>query len=58
MHAMEIFGGSGSSIIGCEKKGKDCFTMELDPAYCDVIRRRWTKWAIENEVDVGDGGLE
>ena len=32
--------------------------IELDPHYCDVIRRRWTKWAKENNREVGSGGLE
>jgi DNA modification methylase len=32
--------------------------MELDPHYCDVIRKRWTKWAQENGRKVGSGGLE
>jgi DNA modification methylase len=32
--------------------------MELDPHYCDVIRRRWTQWAAENDVDAGSGALE
>jgi len=32
--------------------------MKLDLKYCDVIRRRWTKWATENGQEVGTGGLE
>jgi len=32
--------------------------MELDPIYCDVIRRRWRTWAMENGHEVGSGGLE
>ena len=35
------FGGSGSTLIACEKNNKSCFMMELDPAYCDVIVQRW-----------------
>ena len=34
------------------------YVMELDPHYCDVIRKRWTKWAEENGVDAGSGALE
>jgi len=37
----EPFGGSGSQIIAAEKTGRRCFTMELSPAYCDVIVSRW-----------------
>jgi DNA modification methylase len=35
------FGGSGSTLIGCEQLGWRCFMMELDPKYCDVIVKRW-----------------
>jgi DNA modification methylase len=35
------FGGSGSTLIACEKTARDCRMMELDPKYCDVIVKRW-----------------
>ena len=35
------FGGSGSTLIACEKTRRRCFMMELSPAYCDVIVKRW-----------------
>jgi DNA modification methylase len=35
------FGGSGSTLIACEKTGRKARLMELDPAYCDVIVKRW-----------------
>lgn len=35
------FAGSGSTIIACEALGRQAFAMEIDPAYCDVIRRRF-----------------
>jgi DNA modification methylase len=38
---IDLFGGSGSTIIACEKLGRTNFTMELDPKYCDVIVKRW-----------------
>jgi len=37
----EPFGGSGSTLIACEKTGRNCYMMELDPIYCDVIVNRW-----------------
>jgi DNA modification methylase len=37
------FGGSGSTLIACEKTNRQCFMMELDPHYCDVIIARWEK---------------
>jgi DNA modification methylase len=37
----DCFGGSGSTLIACEKNGRYARLMELDPKYCDVIVRRW-----------------
>ena len=54
---LDPFGGSGTSIIACEKLNRTAYVMELDPHYCDVIRKRWTKWAEENGVDAGSGAL-
>jgi DNA modification methylase len=42
---VDLFGGSGSTLIACEKTGRNCFMMELDPKYCDVILARWEKYA-------------
>ena len=55
---LDPFGGSGTTIIACEKLNRTAYVMELDPHYCDVIRKRWTKWAEENGVDAGSGALE
>jgi len=38
---VDLFGGSGSTLIACEKTARDCRMMELDPKYCDVIIKRW-----------------
>lgn len=38
---LDLFGGSGSTLIACEKTGRHCYMMELDPRYCDVIVKRW-----------------
>ena len=38
---VDLFGGSGSTLIACEKTNRDCCMMELDPKYCDVIIKRW-----------------
>ncbi len=41
---LDLFGGSGSTLIACEKSGRDCFMSEIDPHYCDVIVARWEKF--------------
>jgi DNA modification methylase len=38
---LDLFGGSGSTLIACEKQNRHARLMELDPKYCDVIVRRW-----------------
>lgn len=38
---IDCFGGSGSTLIACEKTGRHARLMELDPKYCDVIIKRW-----------------
>ena len=37
----EPFAGSGTTVIACERTGRTCMSMELDPGYCDVVVRRW-----------------
>jgi DNA modification methylase len=41
---LDLFGGSGSTLIACEKNARKCRTMELDPRYADVIVRRWQEF--------------
>jgi DNA modification methylase len=43
-NVLDLFGGSGSTLIAGEQHGRRAFLMELDPAYCDVIRERWEKF--------------
>lgn len=38
---LDLFGGSGSTIITAEQLNRSCYSMELDPKYCDVIVKRW-----------------
>ncbi len=40
---LDLFLGSGSTLIACEKNGRNCYGMEMDPIYCDVIIERWEK---------------
>ena len=55
---LDPFGGSGTTIIASQKLNRHARLMELDPKYCDVIRKRWTKYAKENGLEIGSGGLE
>jgi DNA modification methylase len=43
-NVLDLFGGSGSTLIGCEKTGRRCFVMELDPLYSDVIVQRYEQF--------------
>ena len=41
---LDIFGGSGSTLIACERLNRKCYMMEIDPVYCQVIIDRWEKF--------------
>jgi DNA modification methylase len=41
---LDLFGGSGSTLIAAERQGKQAFLMELTPQYCDVIVKRWQEY--------------
>lgn len=51
------FGGSGTTLMACAQTGRIARLIELDPRYCDVIRKRWTRYADENGLDAGPGAL-
>lgn len=60
---LDLFGGSGSTLIAAEKTGRRAFLCELDPGYCDVILTRWERYAKDeavllhrNDVDRSAGG--
>ena len=40
-NVLDVFLGSGSTLIACEKTKRKCYGMEIDPHYCDVIVKRW-----------------
>lgn len=43
-NVLDLFGGSGSTLIACEQLNKNCYIMEIDPKYVDVIIDRWEKF--------------
>ena len=53
---LDLFGGSGSTLIGAEQTGRRCYMMELDPAYCDVIVQRWQMVTGQEALLDGDSG--
>ena len=52
---MDLFGGSGSTLISCERRGRKARLMELDPRYCDVIIRRYQEYTGQPALLDGDG---
>lgn len=49
------FSGSGSTLIACEQTGRKCYGCEIDPKYCDVIRKRYWKFVTGSEEGWEDG---
>lgn len=47
---LDIFGGSGSTLIACQQMDRVCFTMELDPKYASVIVRRYIELCGSDDV--------
>ena len=47
---LDLFGGSGSTLIACEQLNRKCYMMELDPLYVDVILDRWEKFTGEKAI--------
>lgn len=52
---LDLFGGSGSTMMACEQLHRKCFTMELDPRYCDAIIQRWEDFTGDKAVKVNGG---
>jgi len=52
---LDIFGGSGSTLIASQKNKRKCYTMELDEKYCDVIVKRWQNYTGQEATLESDG---
>lgn len=55
VNVADLFGGSGSTLIACEKTNRKCFMMELDPQYCQVIIDRWEQYTGKKAVKDASG---
>ena len=51
---LDLFGGSGTTLIACEQTNRKCLIMELDPHYCDVIISRWEKLTGREAVRISE----
>ncbi len=52
---LDLFGGSGTTLIACEKTGRQARLIELDPKFADVIVKRWEEYTGQQAVREGDG---
>lgn len=51
---LDLFGGSGSTLMAAEQLARSCYTVELDPAYIDVIIKRWEEYTGDNAELLGN----
>ena len=49
-NVLDVFGGSGSTLIACEQNNRNCYVMELEPKWVDVIIERWENFTGEKAV--------
>lgn len=55
---LDMFGGTGTTLIACEKTNRKCYMMELDPIYCDVIIQRYCDYVGNNKIKVNGIDIE
>ncbi len=56
---IDLFGGSGSTLMACEQTGRICYMMEIEPLFCDVIVRRYFKATGDNKITlIRDGNTQ
>jgi len=54
---LDLFGGSGSTLIACEQTNRHAFLMEIDPAYCNVIVQRWEEFTVKKAERIAANAL-
>ena len=57
-NVLDLFGGSGSTMVACEQIDRNSFTMEMEPKYCDVIVRRYIRATGKTDVRLIRNGKE
>lgn len=50
---LDLYGGSGSTLIACEETNRNCYMMEIDPYYCQVIINRWEEFTGKKAEKIG-----
>ena len=55
MNVLDLFGGSGTTMIAAEQTDRNAYIMELDPRFVDVIVQRWENFTGEKAVLISDG---
>ena len=51
-NVLDLFGGSGSTLIACEQLNRKCYMMEMSPKYVDVIIKRWEEYTGKKAVKI------
>jgi len=54
---LDLFGGSGSTLIACQQTGRTCYMMEIEPRYCQVIINRWEAYTKQKSVKISENNV-
>ena len=57
-NVLDLFGGSGSTLIACEQTGRNAYLMEIDALYCDVIVKRYEEFTGKKAQRIGSESPE
>lgn len=53
-NVVDVFGGSGTTLLACEELGRKCYMMEYEPKYCDVIIKRWEEFTGKEAIKINE----
>ena len=51
-NVLDVFGGSGSTLIACEQLNRNAYLIELEPKWCDVIIKRWEQFTGQKAIKI------